>query len=136
MSREQDAKVAELVMGFARTPVRIRGSINHVDCWLRLDAPENGHWAAHELRAYYGPREYTTDPAADYQVLEHVRGAWEPDRLCKMRDELEKVWWQRAHEIEQAEDTQLQVYGCTQYRPGDYSRAALAAVEKEQQHGA
>jgi hypothetical protein len=126
--READAKVAELVMGFTRTPVRVKGSTNYGDCWLQPDAPEiDGQWTAHELHVYYAPRFYTTDPAADYQVLAHVREKWGAEHHCAMRDELKMAWERRAHDSDKAE-----VWGPTQYRPGDYSRAALAVIEKEQ----
>lgn len=133
MSREDDARVAELVMG--TLSFRQSGSWYHITINGTERASEQGRDRALKYALNLGGDRlvvphYTTDPAADYQVLEHVREKWEPLQHCTMRDELQMAWGERARDAEVA-----QVWGPTQYRPGDYSRAALAALDKEQQDG-
>lgn len=67
---------------------------------------------------------YTTDPAADYFVLRHVREKWCADDYPRIDDfrtfceELKTLWWPRSRVTMH--------YGLfTLYQPGDYSRAAL-----------
>lgn len=71
----------------------------------------------------------STDPAADYQVLERVRET-DPDWLCRMREELKRAWDERAYAHEEM-TSKREVYGCTQYLPGDYSRAAATVLDAE-----
>jgi len=124
MSREQDAKVAEVVMGWRigrpdSTPA------------FKVDWCMNGS----HLVCTLGGFKPTTDPAADYQVLEHVREKWSQTKVCALRDELALMWSRRATERDKQATSvrEFAVHGCTQYQPGDYSRAALAAIEKERE---
>jgi len=78
--------------------------------------------------------DYSNLPAADYTVLEHVRRTWDPTQVCKVRDALGLMWDQRAEAAHKAAGWGTRtrvVWGCTQYLPGDYARAALIAQEAD-----
>lgn len=120
MSREQDARVAELVMG-----------------WRLVNGRAGAMWKSPTMSvASHGqePPRYTTDPACDYQVLEHVREKWSQSQVCAVRDELALAWSRRASEQDKRATSvsDFAVHGCTQYEPGDFALAALAVIEKEQ----
>lgn len=65
-------------------------------------------------------RAYTSDPAADYQVLLHVRENWDVEQQKKFSEELARMnsfyvsWFH---------------HGLLGYKPGNWSRAALAVME-------
>lgn len=69
---------------------------------------------------------YTSDPAADYAVLEMVR-AWGAVKLCDVRDAVKDIWDRRA--MEQMNYGEV-VWGCTQYLPGDWARAAAWVAQQ------
>ncbi len=107
MSRELDAKVAELVMGwdfvsegYGRAPI-----FQHVPD-LRYPVPP-----------------YTTNASDDYEVLKHVRETWsDPDMVLGFQDSLNELWdarWKGGPNLT------IAYY----YEPGDYSIAALAVKE-------
>lgn len=79
--------------------------------------------AALDTRLGYVPR-YFTDPAADYAVLQHVRGAWDEERRRLFRHRLSMVWKRRVapgpvYVGEVLHDL---------YEPGDYSLATLSTL--------
>jgi len=75
------------------------------------------------------PPPYSTDPAADYEVLCHVRETWgnagalDPrfERFCEC---LKTLWWARS-------PVTTHFLLATLYLPGDYSRARLMAQEND-----
>lgn len=67
----------------------------------------------------------STDPAADYEVLVHVRENWGPQKQCAFVVELQKTRYAKARHI----NIPAMVADLC-YESGDYSRAALAALEK------
>lgn len=63
----------------------------------------------------------SSDPAADYEVLRHVRETWDTDAQYQFAHALAELYRPRKegnHPI-------------LRYMPGDYSRAALAVMEGE-----
>ena len=104
MSREIDARVAELVMGW------------------KPDKKNSGAWippGKEPLRSGYytaQPGSFTTDPAADYEVLKHVREKWGSTAVGHFIANLGDMWGERG-------------YNCALwYQPGDYNKAALLAL--------
>lgn len=69
----------------------------------------------------------------DYQVLEHVRETWSEERASRFERELQLRLTEHYND---APPQFAKVGSVCRYIAGDYSRAALAAIEKEQQHGA
>jgi hypothetical protein len=104
--REIDAAVAVKVLGWRNDGL-----------WLYDDYP-NGNCEVLRLLDF----QPTTNPADDYRVLEHVRGEWAGDQKWAMRQELSVMWVDRM-----PTDTPLDP-ALFNYRPGDYARAALAAL--------
>lgn len=66
--------------------------------------------------------EYTSDPAADYKVLLHVRENWDIEKQKKFSEELARMnmfytsWFH---------------HGLMSYQPGNWSRAALKVLGHE-----
>ncbi len=69
----------------------------------------------------YGPPNYTTDIAADYSVLVKVRETWDSEATGRFVDALIALWHFPTP---------------IQYRPGDYSKAALKALSPQEGQGA
>lgn len=65
--------------------------------------------------------KYTTDPAADYSVLEKVRKTWDLQQIRALSASLRYIW----HERKEATPYPMETF----YQPGDYSRAALAVLK-------
>jgi hypothetical protein len=105
--RELDARVATEIMGWKRGRPE-RGEYP----WRRPD----GSW--HPSHVVPG---YTSDPAADYEVLCHVRETWDGPKQAAMMERLTTMWAERSAEY----------LRWLAYMPGDYSRAALAVMEGE-----
>lgn len=61
---------------------------------------------------------YTTDAAADYLVLVHVRESWDQEKRHLFEVNLEGIWLKRNRWYTTP----------VWYEPGDYSRAALAVL--------
>lgn len=61
---------------------------------------------------------YSASVEADYTVLEHVREHWESGLVLVYRVQLYRIWREHGG-------------GAFCYQPGDYSRAALAALGSE-----
>lgn len=100
-----DALVAEKVFGWKKT--RGVGGLTGY-----------GRDAAGELRVLPA---YSTDIAADYSVLVHIRDAWSANQLKNFRAHLWKTWDARHRGL-------MVLKSELSYEPGDYSRAALAAL--------
>lgn len=64
---------------------------------------------------------YTTDPAADLAVLEHVRETWDHERRWAFARVLVEVIWR--------ERGTTRLPPAMRYEVGDYSRAALAVID-------
>lgn len=71
---------------------------------------------------------YTTDAAADFEVLKRVRETWKPWQVCAVRDEMTMTFERRAWEKQKAGELDT-IWGLTQYLPGDWSRAALSVLK-------
>ena len=75
--------------------------------------------------------KFSSDPSADYEVLKHVRDGWggkgaiygEP--FCNILAGI----WRRRWEERYPEETDSDGAFWGMYQPGDYSRAALLAVQ-------
>lgn len=117
MSREMDAEVAEKVLGWHHD---YRFSQTHAEYWRDSsnEIVAGGDWSP------------TSDPAADYSVLQHVRSKWDVRALHRFRVALDEAWQQRARS-----NAHL-IWRLDMYFPGDYARAALAslAAMKETDH--
>lgn len=117
---ELAAKAGELVMGWSvcREP-----DCDGCDHPVR-QLPDNTWIVSRpdEIEESWSPAHSASD---DYMVLEKVR-TWDTTLQCAVRDEIEKAWAQRGWDARI--DKPLEVWGCTQYRPGDYARAALIVV--------
>ena len=101
--RERDAAVAELVMGWK--PVGESYSYEHGGQYFWLDERGKPTWRADA---------FSTDPAADYEVLVKVREEWGEKSVMLFRRYLK---------------------GPSDYVKGDYARAALRVVLEEREHG-
>lgn len=122
--RELDAMVAEKVMGWKYHRCHERGkgaTVYHFlppgeypPAWWHkpTEHPKPPDNKKHRVFEFDLPR-YTTDPAADYAVLVKVRESWTPEQTGAFVDALIALWHYPTP---------------IQYRPGDYSRAALAAL--------
>ncbi len=105
--REQDKRVAEIL-----------GYIVVDEHWMRpIDHPDNFRF---ERRL----PNYTTDPAADYKVLEWLRGKYSEDDFVggMFLSELDDIWCAESRGIWGGDPLA--------YQPGDYSRALLALDEQ------
>lgn len=125
MSREVDAKVAELVMGWGWFLIHsggfaylcdpksdgLTGFINGQD----KPAPVGTERLDDVETSFPFLPEFTTDPTADYAVLVRVRETWDYAARERMDTELARVWDARGLEH-------------LAYEPGDFSKAALAAL--------
>ena len=70
---------------------------------------------------------FTTDPAADYKVLQHVREHW-PDEAGDKWERFSETLWERLVERRKyGWNLTFDSHGL--YEPGDYSLAALAVME-------
>ena len=133
--RERDAAVAERVMGWEwRTYGPGFSHSGHIRWMDRPDAP-NGPCGpdivtatGDEPAAVDGLRwvpKFSTDPAADYAVLEHVRREWLFSRRQAFVRALHETW--RARPLGPGKP-QAWPDCAMEYRPGDYSEAAYRAA--------
>ena len=127
MTREQDVKIAELVMGWTRVRDAYPGS--NMGPVFR----PSQEYIEREFR-YTGRRildctaePFTTDESADGLVRKFVRENWSESRLIRfadaMRDRLDARWEEAQHD--RRFDPSIG-YIC-----GDWSLTALAVVEAE-----
>jgi hypothetical protein len=122
---EVDARVAEEVMGytFHQNHSAACGGIRQVEARppggevLLDDGVQVGHAARFGAWTIRSVPAYSTDPAADYSVLVKVRETWDSLRLTKFSRALETLW-----------EIDCSSFSFIRYKPGDYSRAALAAL--------
>lgn len=138
MSRELDAEVAELMGYEAYTEKRgdytlcVMRKPGDREPWMRVQNPEPERYtkvscAKAEKIGFFGTGfpAFTTDVAADYEVLKRVRTWSDKDRIG-FRTQLSKLWLERRG-VSNAGAIGLLI--CTDlYEPGDYSRAALAST--------
>jgi len=132
--RERDAWIAEHVMGFVayygldaydgkqdtHSPYCLWGTPEYIASWSDMFGESSAPNGCEPT--YASLPHYTTDPAADYSVLEKVRDTWgdstgfQTDRFIEC---LEFIWgmthWGEANPIA--------------YQPGDYSHAAFLAMK-------
>lgn len=89
-------------------------------------------WVGPESKCYHIHGYLTMpDPHSDYRVLEAVRKL--PNlSICRVRDAVKATWDWRALDYDQSRELgqPLGVWGCTQYEPGDYARAAFAVMKE------
>lgn len=109
--RALDARVARLIMGWRPRIVRDRSA-----------APSNGSPGLDVPR-------YTSDPAADYEVLRRVRETWSYALNVEFARQLERTW--KDHLYTGVART-FSSWACC-YQPGDYARTALKTLERETQ---
>jgi hypothetical protein len=120
--REKDARIAEKVFGWTRHANGRTTEVGEarVD-WCFAWVPErfNGD-VTHRHRLPH----FSRSADADYSVLERVRDSWDGARLAHFGRALSALW---------AQDSDMATAGldALSYRVGDYSRAALAALEVE-----
>lgn len=111
--RTLDARVARLIMGWRPRIVRD---------W---PAPSRD---GNTARSPDVPR-YTSDPAADYEVLRRVRETWSYALNVEFARQLERTWKDRLYA---GTIGPFSNWACC-YQPGDYARAALKTLELETQ---
>lgn len=99
-----DAEVAEKVMGWHSVHTE-----RHGEEWHAYGLPPDKEFDCTPVP------KFTTDPTADYAALARVRETWDYAARERMDTELARVWDARGLEH-------------LAYEPGDYSRAALAAL--------
>ena len=107
MSRGTDALVAEKILGWKRH------QIPKMNCWVLCEnQPESERLAEVSATPLGLVPRFTTDPAADFIILEHVREYWGLPQQAKFRNLIKE-------------------YGSMlNYRPGLWSRTALRVVEE------
>ena len=120
MSREEDARVAELVMG-----------------WTNVRFIDNGRelYGSSPFDAADRVPDFTTDASADYTVLEYVRENWTDEQKEAFDYRLSILQWERREGRTWHETMCSSVHGSVydfvgplDYIKGDNSRAALAVV--------
>lgn len=111
-TRALDAEVAERVMGW--TEVREWGS-------GYVDRPDGMGGISPTGKCIEDIPSCLTDPAADYEVLRHVRETWDHSRQYQFAHALAELYRSRKEGR----------HPVVRYQPGDYSRAALAALNGE-----
>lgn len=138
MSRELDAKVAEKVFGYTGIGYYgppAEGNWAHLSsrCFARQEDAEAAavarfpHMEGHNIDLCYWKEDwgplfvpyYTKSASDDYQVLKHVRENWNRAWKIKFHYALERSWLKRGPDEFLSEA----------YEPGDYSKAALAAIK-------
>lgn len=127
----RDPECGSLVVDDPRSPIGAFGAGNH-PCYFSpsLDS------GCFDDPTYWDPCEnYSTDPAADYAVLVHVRENWGDhswgDRFCHFMDAMNTVWQNRRDTHPDFGDQE----GWSCYLPGDYTHAAWLAMNEENDNG-
>lgn len=143
MSYERDARVAAMLghsitfehldagTADARTQIEHRDAngerfvVTIWDCGITEAAGRGKPWPA-----------YTSDLAADYDVLRHVRETWDEEARTRFAQELLLIYGERWRAMLKRRETLPFVphelmYHLLCYQVGDYSRAALAVWESE-----
>lgn len=126
--RELDVAVAERVMGW---PVIRASAPNHhnrpaVVLYAEPETPDDVLAVAYDERSWeFKP---STDPAADYSVLVKVRETFTCQQFAAMLAALQQGWANRFAQRQGVMPTDHPERLCMLYEPGDYARAALAAL--------
>lgn len=130
-----DRKIAELVMGWKwhrmgrRYTLASDGAFHPT--FMRdhgievVDAPPTDIDTDTVIDAT-GVKKYSTDPAADYEVLVKVRETWDRAQFMRFCAELADIAIGRSSWVSRGDDEV-----CGMYQPGDYAKAALRAVGVE-----
>ncbi|GAG51501.1 unnamed protein product [marine sediment metagenome] len=116
-----NARVAEKVMGWTmheHHPMPLLGTGRH---WKRPDGSRVDRWHGQSVIGEDQCWPFSTDPAADYEVLEVVR-KWPEEPREAFCEALRDIWNERRAEAGYPS------LGAILYKPGDYSRAALKAI--------
>lgn len=108
--RDRDAWIATQVFGWTH------------DIWGNIAGwrDSQGEW-----KGGLSANRFTTDPAADYEVLKRVRETWDRRMTEAFYIELRKI----------LNSKMFGVYRNMSYEPGDWSWAAYRATRKEDNHG-
>lgn len=145
-NRELDATIAELVFGWKWYTTngvhRFLADPEEIEPGLNIGCVHETHTTmelAHNWLCHVPP--YTTDVEADYLVLRHVREKWLDADDYHEANGRWNVFWHSLAEVLRIRDpyyrdtmNQYELYYMQEYRPGDYSRAALAALGVEVDH--
>lgn len=123
-NRELDCLVAERVLG-----------------WKVVEYGREGEFRYYETGDDYIEESNflpSSDVSDDYAVLQHVREKWLDADDYHEANGRWNVFWRSLAEILRSRDpyyrdtvNQYELYYMQEYRPGDYSRAALAALGVE-----
>jgi hypothetical protein len=146
MSREQDAEVAEKVMG-----VQLEWHHEHLQA-LAVEHKDSNNGRGIFLRcrgcdlAGYGNsvdwsqrcptpdcEPYTGSVVADYEVLRRVRDTWGRQQLDQFWYQLSRLWGLHYDEYAKHHDSLRTKHAARHlmYQPGDYSKAALLVLYYE-----
>jgi hypothetical protein len=141
-ARERDAWVAEHVMGLLqvkmsrswRDPetgeeqIHVEDDDEHPDMTSFGNEPCPSHISEFSSFTCDAAREpvpnYTTDPAADYLVLEKVRETWDTETLEAFAHGLYATWVERDPKQHEFKSSVVWL----PYQPGDYSHSAFLAL--------
>lgn len=121
--REIDLLIAQKVFGLQTFTASLEkcavhnGRLVYGKTWI-----VHGEWEGVEVPGVALPHNYTTDAYADLSVLHHIRQAWDEDKQEAFHHALFNIMHAKAL------DTYL--YHEFAYDVGDYSRAALKALEE------
>lgn len=116
--REMDALLAERLMGWHRVAIFKSGDGTKI-------RDVNGYEG--ESSRLRSVPSYSTDIAADFLVLSHVRSVWDFESRSKFWDALATLLAPRTRGVPtDGQHISLLMY----YEAGDYSRAALKAMEQ------
>ena len=85
---------------------------------LKMARRERDEMVAEKVMGFANPPypKCSTDPAADYEVLDHVRDTWDHHKRERFASTLFELWDYRPG------------FDRMNYEPGDYALAALAVV--------
>lgn len=131
--RATDARVAEKVMGWQRweKPGEHGPEVFHPNTARALE--RMGYVRTNKPLAdgaECGPA-YTSDPAADLSVLEHVRTTWDLPALTQFVAALSGIYAERWRaDSNRVSPSNPAIEHTMYHRVGDYSRAALAALDQ------
>lgn len=118
------AEVAERVMGWTFYERIAFNGIREVYAARPGNPLPDGNWTEVPYKRWQyawqmgAVPEFFEDPSADYSVLEQVRETWSGDDLTAFSRKLHEGWC----------GEYCIAFPFTDYKPGDYARAALAVV--------
>jgi hypothetical protein len=121
-ARERDCWVAEKVMGWRQVSIP---PVEHAFAKCEGREPDPGPWRVmpgyDPITALKSVPEYTTDPAADYEVLKRVRETWED--TSDFHHALSEIWGFRHFRTKH-----MLWVNPLLYEPGDWAHAAYLAL--------